>query len=72
MGTPADVARLLERLTDSLMAVESNLTQLSTQQVNVVERLENVKSGLEISHLQSGIFEKSGNLWGPRWPAAGE
>ena len=48
MGTPADVARMFERLTDNLVAV-------STQQANIVERLEDWKSGLELvaSNLES-------------------
>ena len=48
MGTSPEVARILERLTDNLIAVESNLTQLPTHQVNIAGSLQDVKSGLEL------------------------
>ena len=40
MSTPADIARIFERLADNLVAV-------STQQANIVERLEDLKGGLK-------------------------
>ena len=53
-GTPADTARLLERLTDNLIAV-------STQQANIVERLEELKNGLELvtSNLESSKTQQA-------------
>ena len=53
-GTPADTARLFERLTDNLIAV-------STQQANIVERLEDLKNGLELvaSNLESSKTQQA-------------
>ena len=53
-GTPADTARLLERLTDNLIAV-------STQQAHIAERLEGLKNGLELvaSNLESSKTQQA-------------
>lgn len=57
MGTSAETTRLFERLTE-------NLTAVSTQQASIVERLEDLKNGLELvaSNLESSKTQQTAAL----------